>query len=99
MKSKTFYNLTNPIQELSNIINIINSIENTKPIKLVNELSKAERNALKELTNNPNIVLQKSDKLNTLVTLNKGFYLKKLVNRCHLDSKMIVTVTDRFFQN
>ena len=42
LKSKTFYNLTNPIQELCNIIK---TIESTKPIKLVNEnnLSKEER--------------------------------------------------------
>ena len=66
MKSKTFYDATNPSQELSNIVN---SIENTEPIKLVNEnnLPKKERNALTELTNNPNIVIQKVDKVNTLV--------------------------------
>ena len=47
LKSKTFYNATNPSQER---INIINSIENTEPIKLVNEnnLSKEEQNALTE---------------------------------------------------
>ena len=66
LKSKTFYDATNPSQELSNIVN---SIENTEPIKLVNEnnLPKKERNALTELTNNPNIVIQKADKVNTLV--------------------------------
>ena len=36
LKSKTFYNPTSPSQELSNIIN---SIENTKPIKLVIEIN------------------------------------------------------------
>ena len=43
-KDNIFYNPTNPCQELSNIIN---SIENTQPIKLVNEnnLSTEEWNA------------------------------------------------------
>ena len=36
LKSKTFYNQANPSQELSKIIN---SIENTKPIKLVIEIN------------------------------------------------------------
>ena len=34
LKSNTFYNPTNPSQEFSNIIN---NIENTEPLKLVNE--------------------------------------------------------------
>ena len=79
MKSKTFYNPINPSQELNNIIN---SIGNTEPIKLVNEnnLSKKERNALTELTNNPNIAIQKADKVNTFVILDKEFCFEKLVH-------------------
>ena len=89
MKSNTFYNPTNPSQELSNIIN---STENTDPIKLFNEnnLSKKERRALTELTNNPNIVIQRADKVNTFVILDKEFYFEKLVNDHHLDSNTYV---------
>ena len=91
LKSKTFYNPTNPSPELSNIIN---SIENNELIKLVNEnnLSKEERNALAELTNNPNIVIQKADKVNTFVILDKEFYFEKLVKRDHLDSNTYVKI-------
>ena len=65
LKSNTFYKQTNPRQDLSNIIN---SIENTEPIKLVNEnnLSKEEQKTLTKLTNNPNIVVQKGDRVNAL---------------------------------
>ena len=89
MKSKTFYNPINPSQELNNIIN---SIGNTEPIKLVNEnnLSKKERNALTELTNNPNIAIQKADKVNTFVILDKEFCFEKLVTCDHLDSNIYV---------
>ena len=91
MKSKTFYNSTNPSQELNNIIK---SIENTEPVKLVSEnnLSKEEWNALTELTNNPNIVIQKADKVNTFVILDKEFYFEKLVRRGHLDSNTYVII-------
>ena len=90
LKSKT-YNPTNPSQELSNIVN---SIENTEPTELVNEnnLSKEERNALAELTNNPNIVIQKADKVNTFVILDKEFYIEKLVRRGHLASNTYVKI-------
>ena len=91
MKSKPFYNPTNPSQEVSNIIK---SIENAEPIKLVNEnnLSKEGRNTLTELTNNPNIVIQKADKVNTFVILDKEFYFEKLVKRDHLDSNTYVKI-------
>ena len=46
LKSNTFYNQTNPSQELSNIINSIN---------------------------NTNTTIQKADKVNTFVILNKEF--------------------------
>ena len=89
MKSKTFYNPTNPSPS-----NIINIIENTKSIKVINEnnLSKKERNALTELTNNPNIVIQKADKVSTFVILDKEFYFEKLVKRVHLDSNTYVEI-------
>ena len=91
LKSKTFYNSINPSQELNNIIN---GIEKTDPIKLVNEnnLSKEERNALTELTNNPNIVIQKADKGNTSVILDKEFFFEKLLRRDHLDSNTYVKI-------
>ena len=99
--SPEFYSPANPSQELSNIIN---SIEKTEPIKLVNEnnISKEDQNALTELTTNPNIIIQKENKVNAFVILDKEFYFKKLVKCDPLDSnmlKLIVTVTKRFFQN
>ena len=89
MKSKTFYNPTNPSPS-----NIINIIENTKSIKVINEnnLSKKERRTLTELTNNPNIVIQKADKVSTFVILDKEFYFEKLVKRVHLDSNTYVEI-------
>ena len=56
LKNNTLYTPTNPGQELNNIIN---STENTKPVKQVNEnnLSKEEWNTLTQKTNNPNIVI------------------------------------------
>ena len=104
LKRKTFYNPSNPSQELSNIIK---SMENTEPIKLVNEnkLSKEKRTALTQLTNNLNTIIQKADKVNTFVILDKELYFEKLVKRGHLDSntystmlKLIVTVTKAFFK-
>ena len=94
MKCKTFYNTTNPSQELSNIIN---SIENTEPIKLVNvdNLSKEGRNALTELTNNPNIVIQKAGKVSTFVILEKKFYFEKLLKRDYLDSNTYVKIDSK----
>lgn len=64
MKSSTFYDTANPSQGFSSIIN---SIENTKPIKLVNEnnVSKEEKNIQTALTNNPNAVILEKDKVNT----------------------------------
>ena len=102
MKCRRFYNPTNPSQELNNIIN---SNENTKPIKLFNKknLSKEERNTLTELTNNPNIVIQKADKVNTFVILGREFYFEKLVRRDHLDSNTYVKIDNnsdkKVFQN
>ena len=90
MKSKTFCNPTNPSQKLNNV----NSIENTEPIKLVNEnnVSKEERNAVTELTNSCNVVIQKAHKVNTFVILDKKFYFEKLVRRDHLDSNTYVKI-------
>ena len=48
--------------------------------------SKEEQTALTELTNNPNIVIKKTDKVNTFVILDKEFYFEKLVKRDLLDS-------------
>ena len=60
--------------------NIISSIENTKPIKLNhgNNLSKEELDSRKKFSNNQNIVIQKTDKINSFVLLDKEF--EKLVN-------------------
>ena len=88
-KSKRFYNSTNPSQELNNIIN---NVENTEPIKLVNEnsISKEEQNALTELINNPHIVIQKAEKVNIFAMLE--FYFEKLVRRDHLDPNTYVKI-------
>ena len=57
-------------------------------MKLLNEnnISKEEQTALTELTNNPNIIIKKTDKVNTFVILDKEFYFEKLVKRDLLDS-------------
>ena len=91
LERNTFYNPTNPNQELSNIIN---STKNADLIKLVNEnnLSNIERSALTELTNNPNIVIQKENNVNTFVMLDKEFYFEKLAKRDYLDSNTYVNI-------
>lgn len=57
-KKSTLYNPTNSRGKLRNFIN---SIGNTKGIKLFNEsdLSKEEQDTVTKLTNNPNNVIQK----------------------------------------
>ena len=54
------------------------------------KLSKEERNAVTELTNNPNIVIQKGDEVNTFVILDKELYFEKLVKNDHFDSNTYV---------
>ena len=53
---------------------------------------------------NPNIVIQKADKVNTFFILDKELYFEKLVRRDHLDSnsnmlRLINTATKMFFQD
>ena len=95
LKSNTFCNLTNSSREKCNII-----IENTESIKLINEsnVSKEEWNAL-TATNNPNIVIQKADKINAFVVLHKEFYFKKLVKCNHLDSNTFVKIDSNIGKN
>ena len=55
-----------------------------------NNLSNEEQNALLELTNNPNIVIQKANNVNTFVIFYEEFYFERLVKREHLDSNTYV---------
>ena len=85
LKSKSFYNPNNPSQELKEIINVI---ENTEPIDLFckDNLTLDERNALLDLNNISDIIIQKADKVNTLVIMDREFYVEKLIKNDHLES-------------
>ena len=67
---------------------IINVIENTEPIDLFckDNLTLDERNALLDLNNNSDIIIQKADKVNTLVIMDREFYVEKLIKNDHLES-------------
>ena len=70
------------------LTNIINEIESLNPIfhEKSDNLTKQERLALKELKDNPSIVIKKADKGGNLVIMDVDFYRNKLVLEDHLSS-------------
>ena len=86
VKSKSNINFNTAIPELSNILNILEKIEPT--INDVNDsLIKQERRALtKELQEDQDLVIRKTDKCNTLVLMEKDYYCNILVMKHHLNT-------------
>ena len=86
VKSKSNINFNTAIPELSNILNILEQIEPT--INDVNDsLIKQERRALtKELQEDQDLVIRKTDKCNTLVLMEKDYYCNILVMKHHLNT-------------
>ena len=86
VKSKSNINFNTAIPELSNILNILEQIEPT--INDVNDsLIKQERRALtKELQEDQDLVIRKTDKCNTLVLMEKDYYFNILVMKHHLNT-------------
>ena len=86
VKSKSNINFNTAIPELTNILNILEQIEPT--INDVNDsLIKQERRALtKELQEDQDLVIRKTDKCNTLVLMEKDYYCNILVMKHHLNT-------------
>ena len=79
-------------QELDEIIDEIKNIKIEKRNPKDN-LSKAERNALKELKENKDIIIKEADKGGAIVTMRKDQYRK--MGMKHLDSKAYESVADK----
>ena len=74
--------------------NICTKIESLEPdhIKIRDNISKAEKEALDDLRTNEKIIIKKADKTNIMVIMNKEYYRKKLVLQDHLLTDMYETV-------
>lgn len=72
-------------QELTNILT---EIENLEPnlVNTTHNLSQPERNALKELKNNQDIVFKKADKGGSIVIMDTDYYRDHLVIKGHLSN-------------
>ena len=78
---------TNPVNvKDEEMKQIVRKIQNMEPEKMETEdnLSQAERRALRDIQENDNIVIKEADKGGALVIMNKEFYEKKLVLADHL---------------
>ena len=82
-------NKSNFIPNINNddLTQLISKIENENPTSLImaDNLNTNERKALAEIKSHQDIVIQKADKVNTLV-MDKGYYTNKLVLRDHLNT-------------
>ena len=85
VKSKSNINVNIVIRELLHISNILEQIEPT--ISNVNgSLANQKLKALKELEENQDLVIRKTDKGNTLVLMDKDHYCNALVMKHHLNT-------------
>lgn len=77
-----------PLTRNQDLTKIIDCIEQSDPIfkNIQDNLSSQERKALQELKNNPEIVIKKADKGNTLVVMSTEFYRDKLVLNDHINT-------------
>ena len=71
-------------EEMKKIIQKINDIEPAGNSSIEDNLSRDERDALRELQIESNIVIREADKGGALVIMNKDFYEQKLVLEDHL---------------
>ena len=70
--------------EMKKILQKISNIEPAGNSSVEDNLNSAERNALRELQNQQNIVIKEADKGGAMVIMNKNFYDDKLVLDDHL---------------
>ena len=68
------------------IKNICNKLESLEPehINTSDNVTNAERKALEEFKNNPDIIIKKADKTSIMVIMDKDYYKEKLVVADHL---------------
>ena len=68
--------------------NLIRTFDNLEPDKITGQdnLSRAERDAIKKLKNNSDIVIKPADKGNAIVIMNSYFYRDKLILDDHLST-------------
>ncbi len=88
--NKQFYTQN---QEINNICNFIELLQPEKMFGNDN-LTSDERDALKELTSNENIIIKKSHKSGNFVIMDKSFYRDTLVLQGHLHSDTYEKVPD-----
>ena len=70
------------------INNISKKLETLEPehIEIPDNITPAERRALRELKNDDQIIIKKADKTNIMVVMDKEYYRNKLVMKDHLES-------------
>ena len=76
---------------------VIKKIEEIDPLTITpkQNINNDERNALKELKQNQDIIIKKADKGGTLVIMNKDYYKEELVLKEHLNNANTYTKIDR----
>ena len=78
---------------LQYIVNVLDGME-PEPIHTPSNITNEERNAIKELKNNKNIVIKKADKTNVFVIMDTPFYRDKLVLQDHLNTQVYELTTE-----
>lgn len=75
---------------------IVKAIEDAEPTKthIDDNLSREERNALKEIQGNDQIIIKEADKGGALVIMDTAFYKEKLVMKDHLNDKQTYRKVD-----
>ena len=80
-------------QEINNICNLIEILRPDQK-QVEDNLTEEERTALKELTENDEIIIKKADKSGNFVLLDKSFYRDKLVLKDHLTTEAYEIVSN-----
>ena len=75
------------------MVNVLEGLE-PEPINCPSNVTKEERNAIKELKANKNIVIKKADKSNVFVIMDTSFYRNKLVLQDHLETQVYELTTE-----
>ena len=78
---------------LQYIVNVLDGLE-PEPIQSASNVSREERNAIRELRENKNIVIKKADKTNVFVIMDTTYYRDKLVLQDHLNTSVYERTTE-----
>ena len=95
VKHKSIMEIKTDNQWVKYMTNVLNGLE-PEPIEIPSNVTKAERNAVKELKENRKIIIKKADKVNVFVVMDVNFYRDKLVLSDHLSTN---TYQNRFAIN